>query len=1439
MNDAVKTPRPSGATLLESILFLMEPEQRKEFLSTAGAAGVVYANRAPTFQKPLAVRLSRSAFDLLRAMLLDAVQPTPGQFYRRYRLEREESRKRNDALDPDELFRRIHAEAAERTGQIDTLEQLRTDLERGVRFSPPPRDWFQTRETAKGMPIRVESRKFAMPCKLDRDRGTGEPYLVATAVVPPDEERGVFDTEPDDFAVEGPADLEEPPGVDLPAESPADPPVEPEFHPHVVTSWTVLGPGDRSSPPIDERALSGLIRQVSTNKRYAGFLRGTRERCEGLMALLRLQMLANQVPFSVVSRGDEVEVALAGRPDPLAKSKRVTILVERGEGKERHRLPGTMELLGGRLRRPEDETGADVPDAGYLMDSGQSSQLEKQREALVRLAHCGGSPHLMRLASLLGPREEMRLAANPWSEDRIEFRDAKLDERQQEAVRKALATPDVCLIQGPPGTGKTRVIAEIVRQGARRGWKMLLVAPSHVAVDNVLERIGLEDEVSPVRCVKEEKRDKLPTDIQEFTYENRAQLLAEDSRKQVGRDLKELRTRQATLLTAVDTVERLRKLASEHNQEAETAAALEDRLAGLAVSVAAEFRAETDRLNARRDEGRRLVREAQDARTEAEALVRSLHERLADLGVGRLSGEDLGRTDAARRRVEAEFADRVVRAANAKDEVESDLAGAQGKAEAVGAELAASRRVLAELDAGRTPPEVAAVVAQAVAAVTQRHAPRVQELTDQFAGLEESLAAAQLALSTARARAGELESTMARRQEASGRPLYSRILYGAWWGSLVRDYGSELAAERQRESDITGQIERDTSESGVVEHRLGEARRALADEQRDVAACTRTEQHEEYRRRVPAFEEAESQIAERVQQCSRAVREAKSECDRIGHMRERAVREAIAATTEQIVSEEQVRLAVAVTETEEAGKQLRAAEADLAIREAAVTEHESRVRAVETKRQEELRQSLGETGIRIERARTTFQEMRAPLGRVVDPLPEMSPGSLQVAAATLTYQLSAIGPRLALVEQWDAHLSREAPALRDRLARYVNLVCSTTMGIATDDYFGDRGPFEEKEFDLLIVDEAGKVTELEFLVAATRARRWVLVGDHKQLPPYYDRVFDPVVKQADAARAEQGQPPLDADALRKSCFERLRERLQPPADSPSDDATPGPDRCVTLTVQRRMHPDLAVFISDVFYGGEYRSPTIPDGGPDPAFVADKTLTIEYFETPVTFVEVAPSRELRDGLETNLEEGPAGSHPLAPWAKHLPDKGYANLEEARRVVSALEGLVALAPVRGEQKAKDSGGRREPVVGVIAFYAGQVALIRQLILASDSLKAAVEGEDLLCEGVRVTVNSVDAFQGKECPVMLVSFTRSNRRAMVGFVDDANRLNVALSRAQKKLILFGDSQTLTNRSRRIPAPGEPDSRSATREREFFMKLVGYVAERGKHLKIFQLRT
>ena len=90
-----------------------------------------------------------------------------------------------------------------------------------------------------------------------------------------------------------------------------------------------------------------------------------------------------------------------------------------------------------------------------------------------------------------------------------------------------------------------------------------------------------------------------------------------------------------------------------------------------------------------------------------------------------------------------------------------------------------------------------------------------------------------------------------------------------------------------------------------------------------------------------------------------------------------------------------------------------------------------------------------------------------------------------------------------------------------------------------------------------------------------------------------------------------------------------------------------------------------------------------------------------------------------------------------------------------------------------------------VGVVTPYKAQVAVLRQMM-------TGVPG------GHQVEVKSVDGFQGREKELILFSAVRSNRGGSLGFVSDARRLNVLLTRARRGMIVVADPHTLVHSRR-----------------------------------------
>jgi len=179
-----------------------------------------------------------------------------------------------------------------------------------------------------------------------------------------------------------------------------------------------------------------------------------------------------------------------------------------------------------------------------------------------------------------------------------------------------------------------------------------------------------------------------------------------------------------------------------------------------------------------------------------------------------------------------------------------------------------------------------------------------------------------------------------------------------------------------------------------------------------------------------------------------------------------------------------------------------------------------------------------------------------------------------------------------------------------------------------------------------------------------------------------------------------------------------------------------------LTTQYRMHPTIREFPSSRFYDNRLEDGcTSSDRPPAAGFLWPD------WDKPVAFVPV-------HGAEMEEESGSSRS----------------NMDEAAVVIKIVNDL--LAP--GDLTPED--------IGVISPYSGQVRLIREM------LDGQIDG---------LEVKSVDGYQGREKEVIVLSTVRANDSGKVGFLSNYRRLNVALTRAKRGLIVIGDDRTLRNDS------------------------------------------
>ena len=269
----------------------------------------------------------------------------------------------------------------------------------------------------------------------------------------------------------------------------------------------------------------------------------------------------------------------------------------------------------------------------------------------------------------------------------------------------------------------------------------------------------------------------------------------------------------------------------------------------------------------------------------------------------------------------------------------------------------------------------------------------------------------------------------------------------------------------------------------------------------------------------------------------------------------------------------------------------------------------------------------------------------------------------------------------------------------------------------------------EQEFDVAVVDEASQLTEPGTLAAIERADRFVLVGDHEQLPP---------VVQAESGPQEAPSTPFEVD-LSRSLFQRLLETY--------------PEAGVSLEEQYRMAQAIQAFSSREFYDGALR--------------------------PATGEVAAHALADLDSLETGLLPAELGDR-VQFLDVGGDDAGMTDAVEAERIADLIDTYLDAGLDPGD-------------VGVIAPYRAQVATIGDRL---DDLLAerAADGDEIAdaADDAPIAVDTVDRFQGSSKEVIVVSFVATNDLESPIF-EDYRRVNVALTRAKRQLVLVGDAAAL----------------------------------------------
>lgn len=365
-----------------------------------------------------------------------------------------------------------------------------------------------------------------------------------------------------------------------------------------------------------------------------------------------------------------------------------------------------------------------------------------------------------------------------------------------------------------------------------------------------------------------------------------------------------------------------------------------------------------------------------------------------------------------------------------------------------------------------------------------------------------------------------------------------------------------------------------------------------------------------------------------------------------------------------------------------------------------------------------------------------------------------------------------IGNEFSCDPKYSDHLLKEVLDDNATLNSIKSTIADARIVVATTSTMNSNAAlFNIKHFDLAIIDEASQILEPNIIgLLSTRhaerraIKRFILIGDHKQLPA--------VVQQQDTLETEETNTFLKNIHL-LSCTNSLFERLI------LTERTAGrTDFIGTLHKQGRMHPDIADFANRKFYAREQLE-CVP-------LAHQLEQTLNYNE--------ASEDETDDVLKAHRMI----FIPSKP-CRQLNISEKVNTEEARIITDLLRRL-----------HRQLGNNFDPQksVGVIVPYRNQIAMIRKEI------------EKLgIPELEEISIDTVERYQGSQRDIILYSFTIQSRYQLDfltanTFYEDGQpidrKLNVAITRARKQLILTGNESTL-------------------RQNQIFAELIDYIKEKG----------
>ena len=391
-------------------------------------------------------------------------------------------------------------------------------------------------------------------------------------------------------------------------------------------------------------------------------------------------------------------------------------------------------------------------------------------------------------------------------------------------------------------------------------------------------------------------------------------------------------------------------------------------------------------------------------------------------------------------------------------------------------------------------------------------------------------------------------------------------------------------------------------------------------------------------------------------------------------------------------------------------------------------------------------------------------------------------------------------------------------ALSNLVLDAANIVISTANSPHIEDLVNER-----EQFDWVIVEEAAKATGPELIGPLMLSGRRLLIGDHRQLPPFEaDRLVKilsdhSLTKQALEVADQYIGSLLREDELEKmhaiSCEPAILKEttdlalrlLEPFRTFVEDDerrslVNKGHRQiAATLTDQWRMDSAIAEIVSEAFYDRKLKTAqqAMATETEIPPFVHLGMLPV----SPVVVVDF--KHVSMTGQKRSAERGQPRWH---------------NPSEVDAVIDVLRHI----------RARE--GARPPTLAVLSPYKAQVGKLQSRISSlRDRDLAHLDAFATVREG-QAFVGTVDSFQGSEADLVIVSLVRNNPRTgglALGFLRDRRRMNVLLSRAKSQLILVGSLSFLQEAVRGV----NPDAE--THDLSFLTKIIEVINSLAKRTR------